>query len=67
MSTDNYNIETSFVAVTQSQASAEPQSRGQRIAPAYQPAFNRAELTEIRVPFWGIANHAMHEYHDERR
>ena len=24
--------------------------------PDYQPAFNRVELTEIRAPFWGIAN-----------
>ena len=35
--------------------------------PSYQPAFDRDELTEIRAPFWGIANHAMHEYFDERR
>jgi len=33
----------------------------------YQPAFNRVELTEIRAPFWGIANNAMDEYFEERR
>jgi hypothetical protein len=35
--------------------------------PSYQPAFERVELTEVRAPFWGMANHAMHEYFDERR
>ena len=32
------------------------------VEPEYQPAFNRVELTEIRAPFWGIANNAMQEY-----
>jgi len=32
----------------------------------YQPAFSRVELTEIRAPFWGIANHVMQEYFEER-
>lgn len=49
------------------QASAQPTHRIHRTGPAYQPAFERVELTEIRAPFWGIANHAMHEYYDEQR
>lgn len=35
--------------------------------PDYQPAFNRVELTEIRAPFWGIANNALDEYFEEQR
>ncbi|NOX61178.1 MAG: hypothetical protein GXP42_04425 [Chloroflexi bacterium] len=37
------------------------------INPGYRPDFEIVERAEVRVTFWGIANHTMKEYYDERR
>ncbi len=37
------------------------------INPGYRPDFEIVERAEVRVTFWGIANHAMKEYYDDRR
>ena len=67
MSNDTQNTDNGSNGASAIPTTAPTEPRNESVNPGYQPAFERVELTEVRAPFWGIANHAMHEYYDEQR